>query len=399
MKFKYVIADLTRNPRRTLSTIIGVILGIALTCAILFFVDGLSASMTQQATINLPIDMQRVVTIKSNDIILNQSINSSGLVTSGDLIEVKLLIKNTGINPANEVVIRSIYDSKFKYLKASAKINGDVINSEIENPFSKGAAKTGWNIGTLNPNTELEINYIVESINEVNVSSKDFKSTFSTRELIVPIVANKAASMDINDIVKEIKSIEGVVYAEKLFIGDLSPGSLIKENSIEGPIRIFGFDSSFTEQDNAIKIIKGSQKIGDVMISVEVAEKSSLDIGDVITVQLFDKSNISKRISGIVDLSQARLLFSSRSATDLETFIYIPNVVIFDTQFFSQEILPSYQRAISTRGDRVKNQLIQEIELGVNKELLNAEPKIALEQTHNIAKLINGIGDKRRLFN
>jgi putative ABC transport system permease protein len=394
MKFKYVIADLTRNPRRTLSTIIGVILGIALTCAILFFVDGLSASMTQQATINLPIDMQRVVTIKSDDIILNQSINSSGLVTSGDLIEVKLLIKNTGINPANEVVIRSIYDSKFKYLKGSAKINGDVINSEIENPFSKGAAKTGWNIGTLNPNTELEINYIVESINEVNVSSKDFKSTFSTRELIVPIVANKAASMDINDIVKEIKSIEGIVYAEKLFIGDLSPGSLIKENSIEGPIRIFGFDSSFTEQDNAIKIIKGSQKIGEVMISVEVAEKSSLDIGDVIIVQLFDKSNISKRISGIVDLSQARLLFSSRSATDLETFIYIPNVVIFDTQFFSQEILPSYERAISTRGDRVKNQLIQEIELGVNKELLNAEPKIALEQTHNIAKLINGIGDK-----
>jgi putative ABC transport system permease protein len=121
MKFKYVIADLTRNPRRTLSTIIGVILGIALTCAILFFVDGLSASMTQQATINLPIDMQRVVTIKSNDIILNQSINSSGLVTSGDLIEVKLLIKNTGINPANEVVIRSIYDSKFKYLKGFSK--------------------------------------------------------------------------------------------------------------------------------------------------------------------------------------------------------------------------------------------------------------------------------------
>ena len=49
MFFRYVWADLVRNPRRTLSTVAGVLLGVGLSCAILFFVDGLSASMTQNA--------------------------------------------------------------------------------------------------------------------------------------------------------------------------------------------------------------------------------------------------------------------------------------------------------------------------------------------------------------
>ena len=62
MLARYVWADLVRNPRRTLSTTVGVMLGVGLSCAVLFFVDGLSASMTQRAVAPLPIDMQRVLT-------------------------------------------------------------------------------------------------------------------------------------------------------------------------------------------------------------------------------------------------------------------------------------------------------------------------------------------------
>jgi hypothetical protein len=46
---RYVLADLWRNPRRTLSTMIGVTPGVGLFCGVLFFVDGLSAWMTQRA--------------------------------------------------------------------------------------------------------------------------------------------------------------------------------------------------------------------------------------------------------------------------------------------------------------------------------------------------------------
>ena len=62
MLLRYVVADLFRNLRRTLSTMVGVTLGVGLFCGVLFFVDGLSASMTQRAVAPLPIDMQRIVT-------------------------------------------------------------------------------------------------------------------------------------------------------------------------------------------------------------------------------------------------------------------------------------------------------------------------------------------------
>jgi len=46
MLASYVVADLVRNPRRTLTAVVGVALGVGLFCGVLFFVDGLSASMT-----------------------------------------------------------------------------------------------------------------------------------------------------------------------------------------------------------------------------------------------------------------------------------------------------------------------------------------------------------------
>ena len=53
MLVDYVFADLLRNPRRTLSTMVGVLLGVGLFCGVLFFIDGLSASMTQRAVASL----------------------------------------------------------------------------------------------------------------------------------------------------------------------------------------------------------------------------------------------------------------------------------------------------------------------------------------------------------
>ena len=85
MLVKYVWADLVRNPRRTLSTVIGVMLGIGLTSAILFFVDGLSASMTQRAVAPLPIDMQRVLTEPgTGDVQLRVELEPTGQAKPGE---------------------------------------------------------------------------------------------------------------------------------------------------------------------------------------------------------------------------------------------------------------------------------------------------------------------------
>ena len=57
----YVWRDLTRNPRRSLSTLVGMTLGVGLFSSVLFFVDGSSASMTARAIAPLPLDMQRIL--------------------------------------------------------------------------------------------------------------------------------------------------------------------------------------------------------------------------------------------------------------------------------------------------------------------------------------------------
>ena len=58
---RYVWRDLRRNPRRTLTALAGMTLGIGLFSAVLFFIDGSSATMTARAIAPIPIDMQRVL--------------------------------------------------------------------------------------------------------------------------------------------------------------------------------------------------------------------------------------------------------------------------------------------------------------------------------------------------
>ena len=94
---RYVLLDLIRNPRRTLSTLIGVMLGVGLFCGVLFFVDGLSTSMTQRSVAPLAIDMQRIISKRIGSIVtLNQTITYVDSINATDIIQVKLELKNDG---------------------------------------------------------------------------------------------------------------------------------------------------------------------------------------------------------------------------------------------------------------------------------------------------------------
>ena len=390
MIFRYVIKDLVRNPRRTLSTVIGVFLGIALTCAILFFVDGLSASMTQRAIAPLPIDMQRVVTTIGGASEIALSYTPSGRVVTGDIVSVRLSFKNIGETPANEVVIRSVLDSKLRYIPDSARVAGEAVGGGEENPFSRGLVKEGFNIGTVQPGTVVAIEYQAEIISDVDLSDQYFNATFSTREVLTPIKANVNKPISLEGMARQIRDLDGVQFAEQLFISDLPSGSLASHKNISGPIRVFGFDPAYTEEDVTIKIVTGTQESGAVILSVEAAEKLAVGVNDMVTLTLPDATRISKRISGIADLTRARSLFSSRHGANLEVFLYVPNSIIFDVQTFTNEILPTFERAVASRGGRVKSLPIQEIDIKVERELLNAEPATALQETKLIATSIEG---------
>ena len=75
----YVWRDLVRNPRRSLAALAGITLGVGLFSAVLFFIDGSSASMTQRAIAPLPLDMQRIQTDPLNeDVRLTERITRAG---------------------------------------------------------------------------------------------------------------------------------------------------------------------------------------------------------------------------------------------------------------------------------------------------------------------------------
>ena len=60
--------DLRRNPRLSLTALAGMTLGIGLFSAVLFFIDGSSATMTARAIAPIPIDMQRLLVEKDETI-------------------------------------------------------------------------------------------------------------------------------------------------------------------------------------------------------------------------------------------------------------------------------------------------------------------------------------------
>ncbi len=391
MIFRYVFADLTRNPRRTISTVIGVFLGIALTCSVLFFVDGLSASLTQRAVAPLPIDMQRILATSSDNLRLGLSVSPNSPVKSGQTIEVRMKFENLTATPANEVVIRSIPGSSLRYILGSARVNNKPITPSKDNPFATGSVQAGFNLGSVISGSTVDIRYQVEALSDITTSEQDFTSSFSTREVLAPVAANKAKHLSQPEIADRIRKLSGVDFAEQLSIVDLEPDALRAKNVAKGSSRIFGFDPDYTNRDTSVKIIKGSQVFGKAMISAEAAEKLAVGVGDAVSIDLPDNTKITRQISGIVDLTKARSLFSSRQGADLETFIYVPNTVVIDTQSFTQEVLPAYERAVATRGDRVKSLPIREIDIGINRELLNAEPSVALKQTEQIAQSISAV--------
>ena len=110
MLVRYVVTDLWRNPRRTLSAVVGVSLGIGLFCGVLFFVDGLSASMTQRAVAPLSIDMQRIVSARASNVTLSQDVGGSKTLSAGEQTWVDLTVTNRGTQNANEVTVRSVPD-------------------------------------------------------------------------------------------------------------------------------------------------------------------------------------------------------------------------------------------------------------------------------------------------
>ena len=392
MFIKFITADLIRNPRRTLSTVVGVLLGTGLFCALLFFVDGLSTSMTQRAVAPLPIDMQRIMTEPvAGDLRLDLAVTPVGPVQAGSVITVHMTLANLGDVPANEVTLRSAPGDGLTFKSGSAMIDDQPL-IDNGNPFSKALTQAGRNIGRLEPQQTVSLSYDIVADQDVDIAPGSIVATFATRESLFPVAANTDERTDLHALAAQIAAVDHVAYASPLMFSDLPPGALSSRGAVvAGPLRMFGLDADYLGHDASIRIVEGTQRPGAAMVSVEAAAALGVSVGDNVTIALPDGSSLDQQVSGLLDLSLSRSLFNSRRGADFESFLYVPNSIVVDTATFDSVILPAYLRAITTRGERVKSPPVREIDIGIARDLLDAEPALALIETRAIAAEISAI--------
>lgn len=390
---RYVVADLIRNPRRTLSTMVGVTLGVGLFCAVLFFVDGLSASMTQRAVAPLPIDMQRIVTERvGGALTLDQTFDTPGTVSPGARAQVLLEVRNTSDVTANEVVVRSVPDGALRFIPGSATLDGIPVTSVDDNPFAHGPGVIGLNIGTVPPGGVRRLSYGVEALAGAGLSNATVSATYSSRESVRPLAANERSTVPLDELAHQISILDGIAHATQLSFADLGVGSLSSGGTVVGgAAKIFGFDADYAARDRTVELLEGNLTSSGAVLSAEAAQALGASIGDRVTVTLPDTSKLDLAVSGIADLSRARSLFSSRRGSDLETFVYTSSSVIVSSKIFAGTVLPAYERAATTRGARLKTPPVREVDITLDRNLLDADPATALVQSQRINAAVSSV--------
>jgi putative ABC transport system permease protein len=392
---RYVWRDLRRNPRRTLTALAGMTLGIGLFSAVLFFIDGSSATMTARAIAPLPIDMQRVLSDPlGNQVRLAQEITPTQL-QPGQRAHVTLVLANNSARPANEVVIRDEASPPLKYVPNSTTIDGSRMQDPAGDfPLAQGEAKLGLNLGTVLAKSKVTLGYDVVADSAVeSVPALGPSASFSSREIGVPVKANTSEPLSLDELTHQIGQIPGVARAEPLSFVDLDPGSLGAgpKRPAEG-VRVFGLDDRYLEHDPSIRILSGSYEPGSGLLSAEAARALSISPGGVVQIQVPGLNQpLSVRISGITDVSRAKSLFYSRQGKQLEQFVYVRNTVIVGPEVFAKTIVPAFQNVTTTPGTVLRSQPILEVDVFLEREPLAADPATALAQTKAVADATNAV--------
>jgi putative ABC transport system permease protein len=392
----YVWRDLVRNPRRTLASLIGVMLGVGLFSGVLFFIDGSSATMTQRAIDPLALDMQRVLTSPlSGGLALEERLSAPGALRPGQRARITLTVINDGLEPANEVVVNDEPPPPLAYLNGTTTLNGRVLRDKArQSPLAQGLARSGLNIGTVPPKAAVELTYLARVSRAVaNVGKLQLQGTISSREDAVPTRANAPAQFKLEQLQARISRIPGVGAADGLSFVDLPPGSLHADGSTVGdPVRVFGFDRTYQQHYPSIQVAAGSFRRGSALLSAEASQALAAEPGVTVELSLPGRrKRLSLPDSGVADLSQAKPLFYSRQSTKLEDFLYVPNAVVVSPSTFEHQIIPAFQAASAVRGAILKSPPVQEVDVLVDRSRLNSDPATALDQTKAISRSINRI--------
>ena len=396
--FSYARRDLWRNPRRTLATLVGVVLGVGLFSGVLFFIDGSGASMTKRAIAPVAIDLQRVSTSPLGEgLRLQQRLVQRGEAVGAGPGRMELTVRNGGPVAAHEVVVNDKLPPGLDYVRSSAVVDGKPIaDAAGESPFAHGPGQIGLNIGSVPPGATMRLSYRVRSLGAAaGAGGAPLAATISSREDVTPNPANRPAIVSPNRLRERIAAIGGVAVANRLSFIQLPPGSLSAGGrTIERPIEVFGFDDSYARQYPAIDVLDGSLAGSGAVLSAEASRSLGARTGDRVRLTVPGSSRPARLpVSGTADLSSARVLFNSRQGLKLEDFLYVPDSIVISPAAFDRIVLPAVRRAVARRGTAlaVKSPPTLEVDVSLDRAPLDSDPARALKQTQGVAREVKGI--------
>ncbi|HMC07133.1 MAG TPA: FtsX-like permease family protein [Solirubrobacterales bacterium] len=394
--FSYVRRDLVRNPRRTLAALVGVVLGVALFSGVLFFIDGSGATMTKRALEPLALDMQRVITTPlGGGPSLEERVSGPSSLRAGQRATVTLTVRNAAAQRANDVVVNDQPPAPLSYVAGSTTLRGKPLpDAGGRSPLAQGLARTGLNIGRVPARGTVKLTYTVRARRAVgNIGSLRLRGTISSRENTVPTPANGSGQLTPQELRARIARIPGVAAADVLSFVDLPPASLHAGGSTaNGPVRVFGLDRGYAQRYPSIQLTSGSFAPGSALLSAEASRTLGAGQGSAVKLTLPGRAApLVAPVSGITDLSRANPLFYSRNSNKLEEFIYVPDSVIISPATFERKIIPAFQATAATSAGIVKSPPVREVDVLVDRPLLDSDPASALAQTKAIARAINRI--------
>lgn len=394
----FVWKDLLRNPRRTLASLVGVVVGVGLFSAVLFFIDGSGASMTMRAVTPLTLDVQRVLTAPLGGGIRLERTLGDRTLAAGATTRVTLTVTNGGLAPAHEVVIRDSPSVPFSYLPGSTTLDGKAVPDTAGNPLAEGSAGTGLNIGTVPPGASRHISYRLTSAQAVpSTAALPVQASVASREAETPVRANAPAATPLTSLAAAIGRLPGVKAADPLVFVDLPPGALSARGaSVHGGVKLFAFDQGYLRHYRSIKILSGALSKDGMLISAETARALRIGRGDLVTLTLpAPAKSLTLPVSGITDLTGARPLFESRQPSHLEDFRYVPYTLVVSSHVYATQVAPAFEKAVALRNSRVTSLPLEELDILLDRQRLNSDPATAVAQTQQVANSVKAVAPEQ----
>src|ERR1700682_4092520 len=195
---KYSLRDLTRNPRRTLASVVGVALAVGLFSSTAFFVDGSASRMTERAIAPVAIDLQADLTAPlGSSLTLAETISGGPALAAGQTATVTLVITNTSGLPATALVVQDRIPTQLAYVPGSTTLNGkSTPHADGESPMPGGLKA-----GSLAAGGSSTVTYQLRSAAAVPVlAGIPLRGTVVSAEDPIPAAANGLPAVSLSQL-------------------------------------------------------------------------------------------------------------------------------------------------------------------------------------------------------